>query len=186
MPDDTAEVRPRTDRMGVTAAGLVFAAWGWLYREQPIEDYGIDAHVEPVHPQEPPRQLLALQIKSGPSFFREASPAGWWFRDSRRHWRYWLGHVLPVIILYDPESEQLFWQHARFDLVQLTAEEGKLLIPRDHVLNRSSSGAQCRQGAALCAVGVRRASQPTSAARQRGESYDPARERCRQHAVASR
>jgi hypothetical protein len=31
--------------MGVSAAALVLEAWGWLFREQPIEDYGIDAHV---------------------------------------------------------------------------------------------------------------------------------------------
>jgi len=49
--------------MGVSAASLVFEAWGWLFREQPIEDYGIDAHVEPLDgPEEPARQLLALQI----------------------------------------------------------------------------------------------------------------------------
>ena len=41
---------PRTARMGVSAASLVFEGWGWLFREQPIEDYGIDAHVELVVP----------------------------------------------------------------------------------------------------------------------------------------
>ena len=40
----------------------LFEAWGWLFREQPIEDYGIDAHVEPLDgPEQPSRQLLALQ-----------------------------------------------------------------------------------------------------------------------------
>jgi hypothetical protein len=52
--------------MGVSAASMLFEAWGWLFREQPIEDYGIDAHVEPMDgPEQPSRQLLALQIKAG-------------------------------------------------------------------------------------------------------------------------
>ena len=121
---------------------MLFEAWGWLFREQSIEDYGIDAHVEPMDgPEQPSRQLLALQIKAGGSYFKEETSDGWWFRDTRRHWHYWLGHVLPVvIILYNPETGELFWQHAEANAVQLTGEEGKLLIPRSHVLDRSGAG----------------------------------------------
>src|SRR5579862_1661987 len=51
-------IPPRTGRMGVSAAALVFETWGWLFREQPVEDYGIDAHVEPFDgPERPARQL---------------------------------------------------------------------------------------------------------------------------------
>lgn len=142
MGGEAAATPPRTGRMGVSAASLVFEAWGWLFREQPIEDYGIDAHVEPVDgPERPARQLLALQIKTGASFFAEETQDGWWFRDTRRHWHYWLGHVLPVvIILYNPQTGTLFWQHAEAGLVQLPGEEGKLLIPRSHVLDSSGAG----------------------------------------------
>jgi hypothetical protein len=142
MGGDPEGTPPRTGRMGVSAASLLFEGWGWLFREQPIEDYGIDAHVEPVDgPERPSRQLLALQIKSGLSFFAEETPDGWWFRDSRRHWHYWLGHVLPVvIILYNPQTGELFWEQARAELVQLTGEEGKLLIPRSNVLDSSGAG----------------------------------------------
>jgi tetratricopeptide (TPR) repeat protein len=121
---------------------MLFEVWGWLFREQPIEDYGIDAHVEPMDgPEQPSRQLLALQIKAGASYFEEETSDGWWFRDTRRHWHYWLSHVLPVVIvLYNPETDELFWQHAEASLVQLTGEEGKLLIPRSHVLDRSGAG----------------------------------------------
>jgi tetratricopeptide (TPR) repeat protein len=133
---------PRTGRMGVSAASLVFEAWGWLFREQPIEDYGIDAHVEPLDgPAWPSRQLLALQIKAGASFFREETPDGWWFRDTRRHWHYWLGHVLPVVIvLYDPQAQVLYWQHVEAGRIRLTGGEGKLLIPRSQVLNSAGAG----------------------------------------------
>ena len=133
MRGGPSAIRSRTGRMGVSAASLVFEAWGSLFREQPIEDYGIDAHVEPLDgPEQPSRRLLAPQIKAGASFFEEETKDGWWFRDTRRHWHYWLGHVLPVvIILFNPETDELFWQHAEASLVQLTGEEGKLLIVRD-------------------------------------------------------
>jgi tetratricopeptide (TPR) repeat protein len=130
--DNEVGGRPRTDRMGVSAASWVFESWGWAFREQSIEDFGIDAHVEPFDgPDRPSRQLLALQIKSGQSYFREATEDGWWHRGIRRHWHYWLGHVLPVvIILYNPATGELFWQHVDWSKIEFTGETGKLLIPR--------------------------------------------------------
>jgi hypothetical protein len=47
---------------------------GWLFRNQPTEDYGIDAHVEVVDGENVRGRLLALQIKSGTSWFKEAGP----------------------------------------------------------------------------------------------------------------
>jgi hypothetical protein len=74
---------PKTERMGVAAAELGFSLWGWAFRSQDVEDYGIDAHVEPFDgPDRPAGRLLALQIKSGGSYFSEEADGGWWYRGS--------------------------------------------------------------------------------------------------------
>jgi hypothetical protein len=78
--------------------------------------------------------------QTGASFFREETPDGWWFRDTRRHWHYWLGHMLPVVVLYDPQAGVLYWQHAEAGLGRLTGGEGKLLIPRTQVLDSAGAG----------------------------------------------
>ncbi len=108
---------PNAERMGITAADLEFSSWGWAFRSQEVEDYGIDAHVEPFGgPSSPTGQLLALQIKSGESYFAGEADGGWWYRGKNRHLRYWLGHVLPVlIVLYDPAAKTLYWQHVTED-----------------------------------------------------------------------
>jgi hypothetical protein len=81
--------------------------WGWLFREQPTEDYGIDAHVEIVEHDDVRGRLLALQIKSGESWFRESGPSGWWFRPDAGHVQYWLNHSLPVVVvLYRPGTKR--------------------------------------------------------------------------------
>ncbi|MEG4535057.1 DUF4365 domain-containing protein [Microcoleus sp. D2_18a_D3] len=36
----------RTGRIGIAGTQLIFEKLGCIFREQPIEDYGIDAHVE--------------------------------------------------------------------------------------------------------------------------------------------
>lgn len=47
----------------------------WLFREQPTEDHGIDAHAEVVDGEDVSGKLLALQIKGG----REKLVQGAWY-----------------------------------------------------------------------------------------------------------
>ncbi|MEU1127808.1 DUF4365 domain-containing protein [Streptomyces sp. NPDC005899] len=86
--------------IGVTHTQLaVEAELGWLFREQPTEDFGIDAYAEVVDAEQVRGRLLALQIKSGSSWFRERSPGGWWFRPDAEHVQYWINHSLPVAVV---------------------------------------------------------------------------------------
>jgi hypothetical protein len=100
--------RPLTDQVAdVGVAAVQSAVAGplkWVFREQ-NHDYGIDAHVEVVEDEVVSGRLLAVQIKSGPSWFDEPYDAGWWFRPDREHVEYWLNHSLPVaVILHDPKT----------------------------------------------------------------------------------
>lgn len=53
---------------------------GWIFREQPTQDKGVDAHVEEVVEQRATGRLIGIQIKSGLSWFREKSRKGFLFR----------------------------------------------------------------------------------------------------------
>ncbi|MBO7938524.1 DUF4365 domain-containing protein [Streptomyces sp. S9] len=112
----------------------------WLFREQPTEDYGIDAHVEVVDGENVRGRLLSLQIKSGMSWFREAAPGGWWFRPDVEHVAYWLNHSLPVaVVLYHPETKHCHWQLVNRQTLQETSTDGwKLLVPEAQVLDASA------------------------------------------------
>src|SRR5260370_28915451 len=91
----SATALPDAENMGVGAAMVEFSSWGWAFRSQYVKDYGIDAHTEPFDgPHQPSGRLLALQIKSGDSYFREEADGGWWYRGENKHLRYWLGPVL--------------------------------------------------------------------------------------------
>ncbi|MFF4689109.1 DUF4365 domain-containing protein [Streptomyces sp. NPDC001307] len=130
--------------IGVTRTQLaVEAGLGWLFREQPTEDYGIDAHAEVVDAELVKGRLLALQIKSGSSWFREQGPGGWWFRPDAEHIQYWTNHSLPVVIvLYHPERERCYWQLVnRETLVETCGGGWKLLVPEAQVLDESARAA---------------------------------------------
>lgn len=74
-----ADSNSHTGRIGVAGTQLLFKRLGWIFREQPIEDYGIDAHVEVVENNTPTGTLIALQIKSGKSWFKEKTAKSCWF-----------------------------------------------------------------------------------------------------------
>jgi hypothetical protein len=101
----------QTDRLGINAVDRIFVEeFGWIFREQTIADWGIDAHVEVATDQAPTGRLLALQIKSGKSFFRKKT-GNIVFHGTRRHLQYWINHSLPVVIvLHNPETNETPWQ----------------------------------------------------------------------------
>ena len=97
MPD------PLTERRGVNAIEAVFLNdFKWIFREQAVSDFGIDAQAEVVEFDKPTGKLMALQIKIGASYFRKHGE-DFIFYGEQRHLDYWLGHSLPVfLILHDP------------------------------------------------------------------------------------
>lgn len=127
----------QTDREGVNAVEAIFIKeLGWIFREQTISDWGIDAHVEVTKRSEPIGRLLALQIKSGKSFFRKRGD-NYVFYGEGRHLRYWRNHSLPVvIILHDPETGLTLWQRVDEKLVRYGKKDRwSIEIPPTQVLN---------------------------------------------------
>jgi hypothetical protein len=121
----------RVASVGVTHTKLALKEeLGWLFREQPTEENGIDAHAEVVDEEMVRGRLLGLQIKSGASWFKEPGPGGWWFRPDAEHVRYWMNHSLPVVVvLYQPETKCCHWQLVSEEtLVQTSTGGWKLLV----------------------------------------------------------
>ncbi|PWR12481.1 hypothetical protein DKT69_23865 [Micromonospora sicca] len=129
---------------GVTRAKLyVEEELDWLFREQPTEDFGIDAHVEVVDGEDVRGRLIALQIKSGKSWFGEPTTGGWWFRPDDDHVRYWKRHSLPVaVVLYNPATKLCHWQLVT-DVTLARSKTGgwKLLVPETQMLNADAAKA---------------------------------------------
>lgn len=121
-----------TERLGVNYAATIFASYGWLFREQFIHDFGIDAHVEILDAavSYPTGKLLALQIKSGKSFFEEAGPSSFIFRPEKKHVEYWLNHTMPVLVLfYHPDEKAMYWQQVTKENLGKSGKGWKLTIP---------------------------------------------------------
>ena len=117
-----------TERIGVHHCAEIAERNNWLFREQPINDIGIDAHIELVEMNGNPKQLLALQIKSGESWFKEKKDNYYIFRDiDERQYNYWTMNSLPcIVVIYNPADEMCIWQRLTSNTIERTKNgEGK-------------------------------------------------------------
>lgn len=127
---------PTIDRIGVSKLETLFAQSGWFFREQFVKDYGIDAQVEVVENDKPTGQLIAIQIKSGESYFSESDESTITYRPDSKHIEYWLRHDLPVIItLFNPTEDKFYWVPVSKDTIEKTKRAYKIVIPKSNVLN---------------------------------------------------
>jgi len=128
-----------TDRVGVNAVErIVVKDLGWIFREQPIVDMGIDAHVEKVEKGNPSGKLLALQIKTGASHFIDKGDH-LVFYGKLRHLNYWTGHSLPVLLIaHLPESDETFWALVSESSAKRTAKRWKIEISKKSAFGKKT------------------------------------------------
>lgn len=135
------KIRKTGDKGVKTLGDIVEDDFGWLYRIQPLEtDYGIDAHIEIVEDGEATGRLIGVQIKTGPSWFREEKEEGFIFRGDIEHYNYWTNHSLPVIlVLCNDEDEKCYWVEVREENVEkISKSTWKILVPKKQILNSYS------------------------------------------------
>ena len=110
------------EREGIHNCGIIAERNGWMFREQPINDIGIDAHIEKVDDSGKSRKLLALQIKSGESWFQEIKNDCVIFRDiQERQYNYWIENTLPcILVLYNPQKDVCIWEKLTSDTIKKT------------------------------------------------------------------
>lgn len=131
------------ERIGVYSVAKIFSEeLKWIFREQPINDFGIDGFVEitmvalNLKDLIPLGKLFGVQIKSGKSFFKETGNDHFIFRGAKKHLNYWLNHSIPVIlIIYDQDSNLAYWQQVNSSTTTLTRKSFKAQIPKRNLLN---------------------------------------------------
>lgn len=102
------------DRIGTAKVDLFFAETRrWAFREQPVEDFGVDAQIEFAPEKHATGRIVAVQIKSGDSYLKPNASGGWYFYPETKHVNYWNEHSLPVAVV--------FWHEATDQLLAVEA-----------------------------------------------------------------
>jgi len=115
-----------TERIGVNAVESIVLDFGWIFREQPIVDLGIDAHIEL------DGKLIALQIKTGASHFKEKSNSYVYFGKTA-HLEYWISHSLPVLLVGHIPNKTTIWQIIEESTIIRTDKGWKVEIPKSNI-----------------------------------------------------
>lgn len=134
------------ERLGIHAVAKIFNnEFNWVFRDQPVNDFGIDALVEVTRLSLnfkkllPIGKLIAVQIKSGKSYFKENMNDYFVFRGLKKHLDYWLNYSIPVIlILYDKSADMAYWQIINHSTVISTEKSFKVHIPKKNLLNANN------------------------------------------------
>ena len=131
------------DRLGVNKCSYIFEDIGFLFREQPIGDYGIDAIIETRNENYLSGKMIAVQIKSGESYFSEKKDDCVIFRGEAKHYDYWIDHSLPVIIvLYSPSRGKCIWESVNKETAIKFKRGWKIAIPLQQTLENSKDKLQ--------------------------------------------
>lgn len=111
---------------------------GWIFREQPICDVGIDAIIEQVDLNNPMGKFIALQIKTGESSFKISKDKLTYYA-SNIHCDYWLNLNIPVLLIaHLPIKEETYWAVIKKSTVQKTKKNWKIDIPIKNKFNKES------------------------------------------------
>lgn len=128
-----------TERVGVnTVESIIIKEIGWIFREQPIVDVGIDAFIEQTINDEPTGKFIAVQIKSGLGNVKEKQKEFTYYA-SNVHKQYWLGCSFPVImVLHDPKTDRTYWEELSDETFKKTRTKWKISISKNKELNYKS------------------------------------------------
>ncbi|MGF6116366.1 hypothetical protein ABIE30_000966 [Janthinobacterium lividum] len=103
------------ERLGIAAIQIYAARCKQIWRETGTGDVGIDGTLEFVSLQGlATGRIVAIQVKSGPSYFASPFSGGWKFYFEPKHKYYWELFPLPVLlVLHDPRSNVSYWADVR-------------------------------------------------------------------------
>lgn len=98
---------------------------------------GVDGHLEFVTPDGfTTSRIVAVQVKSGVSYFDKPSARGWKFYPADKHRHYWESFPLPVLlVLHNPNSGSAYWVDVRQALRNPDAEKAFVEVPEGNLLN---------------------------------------------------
>ncbi len=120
---------------------LIEVEMDWNFRiNHQEDDFGIDAYIDIVtNDGGLTGKSIAMQIKSGESYFNHKTDYGWKFYGKFKHLNYYLNHDIPVIlVLIDIEFKKAFWTLCDASQTDRTDSGWSIVIPYNQELSLES------------------------------------------------
>jgi hypothetical protein len=132
MPDPLQEDR------GLIQVHQACVDMGAIWRPTPCHDLGIDGQMEFLDNTDSvvsTGKIVAIQVKSGPSYFSRPTTEGFAYYPSSRHRSYWGRLAIPVLlVLHDPNNYLTIYTEVKKQI----NNDGPLIVPADSVFDGSA------------------------------------------------
>ena len=113
----------------------------WIFRENHLEnDFGIDGYIDIIGEENSiTGKSIAVQIKTGESFFKTKPLTGWTFYGDNKHLNYYTNLEIPLLIfIVDLENKKVYWQEFDIDKISNTENGWTILIPNRNILGETA------------------------------------------------
>ena len=113
----------------------------WIFRENHLEDdFGIDGYMDIIGKDNSVTgKTIAVQIKTGDSFFKTETATGWTFYGENKHLNYYSNLSTPIIIcIINLEKKEIYWEQFSIDKISKTTSGWTILIPKRNLLLATS------------------------------------------------
>lgn len=132
MPDSLQEDR------GLVRVHAACVDMHAVWRPTPCHDLGVDGQIEFLEQTDSVTstgQIIAVQVKSGPSYFKHEDAHQYKYYPSAKHVRYWHALNVPLLlVLHNPTDDLTVYSEVKPQL----ETDGPILVPKANVLSRAS------------------------------------------------
>lgn len=140
MKTPTSSANYHKEREGVLKVALELNRYGYIFRETPNGDIGIDGQVEHVSDLgQVTGKIIAAQIKSGSSYLTDKGDH-FAFYPKEKHKNYWVNFPLPVLLfVYYPADEKIYFTDVRYQLSIPEKERNYIRLDKNSFLDEVNS-----------------------------------------------
>lgn len=129
---------PLQEDRGLVQVHQACVDMGAIWRPTPCHDLGIDGQIEFLENTDSvisTGKIVAVQVKSGPSYFSRPCLEGFLYYPSSRHRSYWRRITLPVVlVLHDPSQGLTIYA----DVKRQINNDGPLIVHANSVFDGSA------------------------------------------------
>lgn len=130
-----------TAEKGVTLIkSIIENEFEWIFRPTPLEhDFGIDGYIDIVNDKSYiTGKSIAVQIKTGDSYFTQPTNSGWKYNGEIKHLNYYLNLENPVLIfIVDLNIGKAFWTEFDTDKITRTKNGWTINVDKTQFLNKN-------------------------------------------------
>lgn len=125
--------------MGLLATNLaVTKRLGWIFRDQPLVDVGIDAIIEKSDDGNPAGKFIAVQVKAGEGNFNVRKDYLTHYVSSV-HYHYWTNLNIPIILVaHLPGNDDCYWEAINSKTLKKTKKKWKIELSKSSILDENA------------------------------------------------